>query len=83
MEGTRSIGIASVFLAVVSALTVSLLAQTGQTFEKRHTFQGLAAGETLGRAVSGAGDVNQDGYDDVIVGAPDADPPPAPGRNLP
>lgn len=30
-------------------------------------------GDSLGRAVSGAGDVNRDGYDDVILGAPGTD----------
>lgn len=30
-------------------------------------------GEVLGRSVGGAGDVNRDGYADVIVGAPEAD----------
>ncbi len=33
-----------------------------------------AAGESSGRSVSTAGDVNGDGFDDLIVGAPDAGP---------
>lgn len=35
--------------------------------------RGVAAGDRLGTSVSGAGDVNNDGVDDVVVGAPFAD----------
>ena len=35
------------------------------------TLTGQAAGENFGRGVAAAGDVNGDGYADVIVGAPD------------
>lgn len=38
-----------------------------------YAFLGSAAGDQLGYAVSGAGDVNNDGFEDVIIGAPFAD----------
>ncbi len=34
------------------------------------TFHGLAAGDSFGASVDGVGDVNNDGFADVIVGAP-------------
>ncbi|MCB9843244.1 MAG: FG-GAP repeat protein [Phycisphaeraceae bacterium] len=34
-----------------------------------YTFDGDSAGDRLGNSVSGAGDVNNDGYDDLVAGA--------------
>jgi len=42
-------------------------------YEQGFIVQGDAAGIDLGHSVSGAGDINNDGYDDLIVAAPYAD----------
>jgi hypothetical protein len=41
---------------------------------------GAAVGDRSGWSVSGAGDVNGDGFDDIIIGAPFADPTLPPNR---
>jgi hypothetical protein len=42
--------------------------------ENGFTIVGPNFGEGFGRSVASAGDVNNDGVDDLVVGAPDADP---------
>ena len=41
----------------------------GDAFQRK-IFNGLNTGENFGISVSNAGDVNGDGYDDIIIGAP-------------
>ncbi len=55
-------------LLVSTLCAPALLAQT-----KLYTFTGTS-GDQLGRSVGPAGDVDNDGYDDVIVGSPLDDP---------
>ncbi|UCB52539.1 MAG: FG-GAP repeat protein [Candidatus Zixiibacteriota bacterium] len=43
---------------------------SGRTGSVLCTLDGEAEGDWLGYSVSGAGDINNDGYDELIVGAP-------------
>ena len=61
--------------------TVGSLSSAGQAFvfsgkngNRLFTFNGLASGDTFGQFVASTGDVDRDGYPDLIVGATKADP---------
>ncbi|MDP3277845.1 MAG: FG-GAP-like repeat-containing protein [Deltaproteobacteria bacterium] len=62
--GRSQAGIASVFAGGVSGLTATPVV----------TLQGMAADDAFGLSVASAGDVNGDGYGDLVVGATGADP---------
>ena len=59
-DGASNVGMARLF--------------SGKTGAELHTFWGQAPEDRFGHAVSGAGDVDGDGYADVLVGAWRADP---------
>ncbi|KPK99520.1 MAG: hypothetical protein AMJ90_09415, partial [candidate division Zixibacteria bacterium SM23_73_2] len=62
----------SLLLLVAFALLLSIaqMVWVQCTYGELYTFTGEAAGDVFGWSVSSAGDVDGDGYDDLMVGAP-------------
>jgi hypothetical protein len=67
-NGRGGSGSSYVIYGSASSATISL----GSLGTKGFRIDGAAGGDGSGRSVDGAGDVNGDGYDDVILGAPGA-----------
>jgi len=65
---------ASVPLLALGLTSLASAQQTGGHWTTFHQWNGLAAADSFGSAVASAGDVDGDGRNDVIVGAPGASP---------
>ena len=74
MSGSKSLPIGVVALGLF-ALGVGWAPRTVAQCAPRHTFDGGAEHDYLGRAVGPAGDLDADGYDDILVGVPGYDDP--------
>ncbi len=72
-NGTDS-GAAYVVFGGASVGSTGTIALGSLNGSKGFRLTGVAALNQAGRAVSGAGDVNGDGFDDLLIGAPQAVP---------
>jgi hypothetical protein len=70
-DGTNDILIGAPYADVNGNSTAgAAMAYSGVDGSLLHRWLGTTAGDKLGLAVAGAGDVNADGFDDVVVGNP-------------
>ena len=77
----KELTVAAVFAAAIAMAPSAAQAQFGASFDlstldgtNGFVINGIDSSDDSGSAVSGAGDVNGDGIDDLIIGAPGADP---------
>ncbi len=70
-HGTSS---GAAYLLFGSASGFSGLSLSGLNGTNGFKISGAATNDLAGFAVSGAGDINGDGYDDILIGVPQADP---------
>ena len=77
----KELTVAAVFAAAIAMAPSAAHAQFGASFDlstldgtNGFVINGIDSSDHSGSAVSGAGDVNGDGIDDLIIGAPGADP---------
>jgi lipoprotein-anchoring transpeptidase ErfK/SrfK len=73
-NGRLNAGAAVIFFGNSTGIATVVTLNLTSSVSTGYIIQGAAAGDKLGYSVSGAGDINKDGYDDVIVGASKASP---------
>lgn len=69
-DGWDDFAVAAPYADVAGTDSGTVRVLSGRNGQTLHTFHGLVAGDRLGESVAGAGDVNNDGYADIIAGAP-------------
>lgn len=69
-DGFDDIVVGAPNVATSGANSGSAVVISGQTQTPIVTFNGLATGDMFGASVAGMGDFNNDGFDDIVVGAP-------------
>ncbi|MFN3166438.1 MAG: FG-GAP-like repeat-containing protein [Phycisphaeraceae bacterium] len=70
----KQLAAAALVLTVINTYTFADTT-TQIRFVEAYTIHGAALSDFMGRSVSGAGDLNKDGYDDVLIGAMGVDNP--------
>jgi len=62
------------FATSILALTSSLFCQVGGSSEAFYHLNGSSTNQEFGQTVAYLGDINNDGFDDMLIGAPKSDP---------
>ena len=74
MKTTRFLSRIEILEARIAPAAIAVMELSALNGRNGFQINGEAAVDVSGRSVSAAGDVNGDGFDDVIIGAPYADP---------
>lgn len=67
-------GVMDVIVGATSCVPGKAFVYSGIDWTILHTFTGLGLEDAFGHSVAGAGDIDGDGYDDLLVGAPSSGP---------
>ena len=69
-RAVRKVPVSLAVLLAVSLLSPALAGERGETDQDPHRMSPRSHAGSFGKAVAGAGDLDQDGFDEILVGAP-------------